>query len=169
MAGLADRARAVRLVIFDVDGVFTDGCLRYTGNGEETKVFHVRDGVGIKALRAAGLELAVVSGRASDAVTLRMAELGIERVHQGDDDKLPLVRRLLRDTGLEAGQAAFMGDDLPDLPVLKRVGLAACPADAHESVRSACHWTGVLPGGRGAVREFCDFLLAARADPGAGA
>ena len=166
MALLADRARSVRLLILDVDGVLTDGRLRYTSEGEETKVFHVRDGVGIKALQEAGIEFAVISGRASDAVTLRMAELGVRRVHQGDSDKLPLFRRLLGETGLEAGQAAFMGDDLPDLPVLREVGLAACPVDAHPEVRSACHWTGSLPGGGGAVREFCDFLLSVRAGGG---
>lgn len=159
MPDARDRARAVRLVVFDVDGVFTDGRLYYTANGEEMKVFHVRDGVGIKALQHAGIQVAVISGRASDAVALRLAELGVSRVFQGDHDKLPLLEALLDELGIAAPATAFMGDDLPDLPVLARVGLAACPADAHADVIVACHWTGARKGGRGAVREFCDFLL----------
>lgn len=162
MPGLADRAAAIRLVIFDVDGVFTDGRLFYTAEGEEIKVFHVRDGVGVKALRHAGLELAVISGRSSDAVALRMAELGIKRVFQGDHDKLPLLHRLLSELEVSAAETAFVGDDEPDIPVLREVGLAACPADAHPSVREVCQWVGRQEGGRGAVREFCDFLLSAR-------
>jgi len=158
MTDIRRRAAGVRLVIFDVDGVFTDGRLVYTGEGEEVKVFHVRDGVGVKALRNAGVEIAVISGRKSDAVALRMAELGIRRVFQGDHHKLPLFQDLLADVGVTADQAAFVGDDLPDLPVLQQVGLAACPADAHETVRQVCHWVGDRKGGDGAVREFCDFL-----------
>jgi 3-deoxy-D-manno-octulosonate 8-phosphate phosphatase (KDO 8-P phosphatase) len=159
MSELADRIAAIRLVVFDVDGVFTDGRLVYTAEGEETKVFHVRDGVGIKALRRSGIELAVISGRSSDAVSLRMAELGIMRVFQGDHDKLPLLNNLLEETGVTAAQTAFVGDDEPDIPVLRQVGLAACPADAHPSVKKVCQWIGEQPGGRGAVREFCDFFL----------
>lgn len=159
MGDPADRARSIRLVVFDVDGVFTDGRLYYTGDGEEIKVFHVRDGVGVKALQRAGVEIGVISGRASDAVALRMGELGVAKVFQGDHDKLPLFESLLTELGLSASEAAFVGDDLPDLPVLVRVGLAACPADAHEQVRAACQWVGTRKGGRGAVREFCDFLI----------
>lgn len=158
----AARAGAVRLVVFDIDGVFTDGRLYYTGDGEEIKVFHVRDGVGIKALRNAGIEIAVISGRASDAVALRMAELGVSRLFQGDHDKLPLFESLLSELDLDPAQTAFVGDDLPDLPVLDRVGLAACPADAQEEVKAVCHWVGTRKGGRGVVREFCDFLISAR-------
>jgi len=169
MTDARDRARSVRLVVFDVDGVFTDGRLYYTADGEQIKVFHVRDGVGVKALQRAGIEVAVISGRASDAVALRMAELGVSRVFQGDHDKLPLFDALLAELGLDAAETAFVGDDLPDLPVLGRVGLAACPADAHEDVRTACQWVGVRKGGRGVVREFCDFLLCSLPDrPGSG-
>jgi 3-deoxy-D-manno-octulosonate 8-phosphate phosphatase (KDO 8-P phosphatase) len=160
MGDPADRARSIRLVVFDVDGVFTDGRLYYTGDGEEIKVFHVRDGVGVKALQRAGVDIAVISGRASEAVALRMAELGVSRVFQGDHDKLPLFDSLLAELDLNATETAFLGDDLPDLPVLGRVGLAACPADAHEEVRAVCQWVGTKKGGRGAVREFCDFLVA---------
>jgi 3-deoxy-D-manno-octulosonate 8-phosphate phosphatase (KDO 8-P phosphatase) len=167
MSGLVDRARTIRLVIFDVDGVFTDGRLFYSPDGEEIKVFHVRDGVGVKALASAGIEAAVISGRASDAVTLRMGELGIRRVFQGDHDKLPLFHDILADLDIRADETAFLGDDLPDLPVMRVVGLAACPADAHHSVKEACHWVGRKTGGRGVVREFCDFLIESR-DPANG-
>jgi len=166
MTDTRDRAQSVRLAVFDVDGVFTDGRLYYTADGEEIKVFHVRDGVGIKALQRAGIEVAVISGRASDAVALRMAELGVSRVFQGDHDKAPLLDALLGQLGMDAAETAFVGDDLPDLPVLQRVGLAACPADAHEEVRSVCHWVGTADGGRGVVREFCDFLVACRPESG---
>ncbi len=158
----AERARSVRLVIFDVDGVFTDGRLFYSPEGEELKVFHVRDGVGVKALAREGIEMAVISGRASDAVTLRMGELGIPRVFQGDHDKVPLFHDILDDLGVGPEETAFLGDDLPDLPVLEKVGLAACPADAHDRVKENCHWVGRARGGRGAVREFCDFLIESR-------
>ena len=123
MPDLDALARAVRLVIFDVDGVFTDGRLFYSPEGEEIKVFHVRDGVGVKALAAAGVR---------------------------------------------PDEVAFLGDDLPDLPVMAEVGLAACPADAHDAVKRACHWVGSKKGGRGAVREFCDFLIDARVPAGGG-
>ncbi|MGD8745731.1 MAG: HAD hydrolase family protein, partial [Gammaproteobacteria bacterium] len=108
------------------------------------------------------LELAVISGRSSDAVALRMAELGIKRVFQGDHDKLPLLHRLLSEIGISAAETAFLGDDEPDIPVLRQVGLAACPADAHPSVKEVCQWVGRQEGGRGAVREFCDFVLSTR-------
>jgi 3-deoxy-D-manno-octulosonate 8-phosphate phosphatase (KDO 8-P phosphatase) len=157
-----ERARTIRLVIFDVDGVFTDGRLFYSPDGEEIKVFHVRDGVGVKALTAAGVETAVISGRASDAVTLRMGELGIRRVFQGDHDKMPLFRDILADLHIRPDETAFLGDDLPDLPVMAVVGLAGCPADAHHTVKEVCHWVGRKTGGRGVVREFCDFLIEAR-------
>ena len=159
MAQLQGRARQIRLVIFDVDGVFTDGRLFYTADGEEMKVFHVRDGVGVKALGQVGVQAAVISGRASDAVALRMSELGISRIYQGNHDKLPLFAELIEQLGVSSEQTAFMGDDLPDIPVLRAVGLAACPADADAEVRSICQWVGNRDGGRGAVREFCDFLL----------
>jgi len=158
----ASRARALRLAVFDVDGVFTDGRLIYSSAGEETKVFHVRDGLGIKRLQASGVEVAIISGRASDAVSLRMEELGVRHVFQGDHDKLPLFERLLGELGCSARQTAFMGDDLPDLSVMREVGLAACPADAVAAVAELCHWQARSCGGRGAVREFCEFVIQAR-------
>jgi 3-deoxy-D-manno-octulosonate 8-phosphate phosphatase (KDO 8-P phosphatase) len=157
------RAAGLRLAIFDVDGVFTDGRLHYTAGGEDLKVFHVRDGLGIKRLRAAGVDVAVISGRSSAAVALRMRELGVTEIFQGDHDKLPIYRALLERLELSPAQTAFMGDDLPDLPLLERAGLAACPADAVPEVAAVCHWRGARPGGHGAVREFCEFVLQARA------
>jgi len=158
----ATRAKGLRLAVFDVAGVFTDGRLIYSAAGEETKVFHVRDGLGIKRLQAAGVEVAIISGRASDAVSLRMNELGIRHVFQGDHDKLPLFGKLLRQFDCSAEQTAFMGDDLPDLAVLREVGLAACPADAVEEVAEICHWRASRAGGLGAVREFCEFVIRSR-------
>ena len=127
-------AAGVRLAIFDVDGVFTDGRLFFGPDGEAYKVFHVRDGFGVKALAAAGIELAIISGRSSDAVSRRMAELGVEHVFQGDHDKVPLFERLIEQLGVDAEAVAYMGDDLPDLPVMRLVGLPAAPANADREV-----------------------------------
>lgn len=158
----AARARAIRLLILDVDGVLTDGRLVYGPTGEDTKVFDVRDGFAIAAARGAGLEVAVVSGRSSPAVTRRLADLGVREVHQGVGDKLALLPELCARRRLDPAQVAFMGDDLPDLPLLGRVGLALAPADAAPEVRRAADWTSRRPGGAGAVREAIEWLLRAR-------
>lgn len=156
----------IRLAVFDVDGVFTDGRLNYghgaDGVGEQLKVFHVRDGHGIKRLRAAGFEIAIISGRSSPIVSARMAELGITHVHQGSDDKLPVLERLLAELGIAATECSYCGDDEPDLAPMHAVGLAVAPADAHPSVRAAAQLVLGAAGGHGAVRELCDVLLAAR-------
>ncbi len=162
MAGLRDIAAGVRLAVFDVDGVFTDGRIWMGTDGVEYKAFSVRDGVGVKQLLAAGIEVAIISGRASSAVDRRMAELGVTRVVQGCADKAEALAALLRDTGIAPADTAYLGDDTPDLPALRAVGLPAAVADAHPEVLAAAAWTTSLPGGRGAVREFCDFLLGAR-------
>jgi len=159
----------IRLAAFDVDGVFTDGRLHYgqdrDGVGELTKVFHVRDGHGIKRLRAAGVEVAVISGRSSRIVGARMAELGIGHVHQGDDDKLPVLERLLSRLGIAAADCCYCGDDEPDLAPMAAVGLAVAPADALPRVRAAAALVLAARGGHGAVRELCDALLDARGAP----
>lgn len=160
--GPEQRAAAVRLVVLDVDGVLTDGRLYYGPAGEALKVFDVRDGHGIRMLLAQGIEVAILSARASDIVTRRAAELGIPRVLQGRGDKLAGWRELLRETGVPAAQAAFIGDDLPDLPVLRQAGLAATVADARVEVRAAAHWIAAQPGGRGAVRALAEYILRAR-------
>jgi 3-deoxy-D-manno-octulosonate 8-phosphate phosphatase (KDO 8-P phosphatase) len=160
---LAARARRIRLLILDVDGVLTDGGLVYGPTGEELKIFHVRDGHAIGVAQAAGLTVSVVSGRSSAAVARRMADLGVTEVHQGVSDKLALLATLCARHGIGADAAAFMGDDLPDLPLLGAVGLALAPADAVADVRRAAHWISRRGGGGGAVREAIEWLLRARA------
>lgn len=162
MAGLRDVAAGVRLAVFDIDGVFTDGRIWMGSDGVEYKAFSVRDGVGIKQLLAAGIEVAIISGRASTAVDRRMAELGVRRVVQGCDNKAGALADILRDTGVDASQAAYLGDDTPDLPAMRLVGLPGAVADAHPDVRAAVTWVSTQPGGFGAVREFCEMLLGAR-------
>ncbi|MGH8403070.1 MAG: KdsC family phosphatase, partial [Gammaproteobacteria bacterium] len=135
MTDLRERAARVQLVVFDVDGVFTDGRLYYGTNGEEMKTFHVRDGHGIKLLLKHGIQAAVISGRKSTAVTRRMRELGITHVFQGNDDKRPILEKLLQKLGLEAQQTACVGDDLADLPIMDAAGLPIAVADAYPEVR----------------------------------
>jgi 3-deoxy-D-manno-octulosonate 8-phosphate phosphatase (KDO 8-P phosphatase) len=157
-----ERAARVRLVVFDVDGVFTDGSLYYGAGGEELKVFDVQDGQGVKRLLKAGLAAAVISGRASDAVTRRMQDLGIPHVFQGDEDKLPILERLLKKLDIAPEQTAHVGDDLPDLPILQRVGFAVAVANAMPRVKQAAHHVTAAHGGRGAVREICELILEAQ-------
>ncbi len=145
-----------------MDGVLTDGRLLYGPAGEEVKRFHVRDGFALVAARRAGLDVAVISGRASAAVTRRMAELGVDEVHQGVADKRRCLDALCARLGITPGEVAAMGDDLPDLPLLRAVGLALAPADAAQEVRRVAHWTSRHSGGRGAVREAVEMLLRAR-------
>jgi 3-deoxy-D-manno-octulosonate 8-phosphate phosphatase (KDO 8-P phosphatase) len=158
----ADLAASLRLLVLDVDGVLTDGRLWFGAAGEALKAFHVRDGHGIKQLRAAGVEVAVISGRTSPAVDARMHELGVTRVVQGAEDKQAALEALLAALGITAAQAACLVDDLPDLPLLRSVGLPAAVADAHPAVLAEARHVTALPGGQGAVREFCDWLLSAR-------
>ena len=159
---LAARAARIRLAVFDVDGVFTDGRLLFGPQGEALKQFHVRDGHGIKRLRGAGIAVAVISGRSSPIVAARMAELGVDEVHQGHDDKLPVLQALLARRGVAADECCYCGDDEPDLAPLRAVGLACAPADAHPEVRAVASVVTRAGGGAGAVREVCDLLLAAR-------
>ncbi len=159
---LQDRARDVRLLVLDVDGVLTDGRLYLSPEGEEFKVFHVRDGSGLVALRRAGLEVAIISGRDCAAVQRRADELGIRHVRQGVGDKGAALRELLAALGLGAAQTACVGDDTPDLPLLAAARLAVAVADAHPAVRAVAHLVTQAKGGRGAVREVCDLLLETR-------
>lgn len=158
-----ERARRVRLLVLDVDGVMTDGRLHITARGEETKVFHVRDGYGLVALQRAGVAVAIISGRDSTAVSRRAAELGIAHVRQGIDDKGAALDALLAELGLDDGALACVGDDTPDVPMLRRAALAVAVADAHADARAVAHWVTPSPGGHGAVRDVCDLLLATRA------
>lgn len=159
---LRHRASQIRLAAFDIDGVLTDGLLYLGPEGQEFKATSVKDGHGLVMLRKAGIELAVISGRPSAAMAGRCAELGIGHVYLGISDKIGIFNSLLQQLSLNAEQASYMGDDTPDLPVLNACGLALAPADAMECVRDAAHWVSTLPGGRGAVREACDLILAAR-------
>ncbi len=156
------RARAVRLAIFDVDGVLTDGTLWIGAKGEAFKAFNILDGHGVKMLQGAGVDTAILSGRESEAVVRRADELGIHRVVQGARDKLAAFEKLLAESGVAADACAFVGDDLPDLPVLRRCGFAVAVANAVEEVKAACHYVTKASGGRGAVREFCELVLRAQ-------
>lgn len=160
------RAAAVRLAAFDVDGTLTDGRLWYSADGHDMKVFHAHDGLGLKLLRTHGIEVALVSARLSHAVSVRAEELGIVHVYQGQGDKRNCLAELLDALGLEPAQAAFVGDDLPDLPPMRLAGLAVAVANAHPAVAAQVHWQTRLRGGEGAVREVCDVLLAAQGKSG---
>lgn len=152
-------ARQIRAVILDVDGVLTDGRIGYGPDAGEIKFFDVRDGHAIKLLLRAGLRVGLLSGRASAANRQRAAELGLSFVYEGEKDKAAAFARLLREQGLAAAECLYMGDDLVDLPVMRRAGLAVAVADAVPEVRTAAAWTTAAPGGRGAVREMAVWLL----------
>lgn len=156
-----ERARRIRLVCFDVDGTLTDGRLLFDSDGRELKAFHVHDGQGLVLLRRAGLQVAFVTARRGGIAERRAAELGLEAC-TGVADKLACVRALADRHGLPLEDVAFMGDDLPDLKVMRHVGLAAAPANAHPWLLGHAHWTSTHPAGAGAAREFCDFLLQAQ-------
>jgi 3-deoxy-D-manno-octulosonate 8-phosphate phosphatase (KDO 8-P phosphatase) len=163
MDAVLERARNIRLLVLDVDGVLTDGRLYLSAAGEELKVFHVRDGSGLVAVQRAGITVAIISGRDSAAVTRRAAELGIRHVRQGVADKGAALDQLLDELGVSAAETACVGDDTPDVPMLRRAGLAIGVADAHPALLAAAHWVTHSNGGQGAVREACDLLLSARA------
>lgn len=159
---LQERARKIRMLVLDVDGVLTDGRLYFDNAGNEMKAFNSRDGLGIKTLQRCGIEVAIITGRKSAIVSQRMAQLDIKHVYQGREDKLNAFTHLLETTGLEAEQTCFAGDDWIDLPVLLRVGLAVTVADADAHVKEHVHWVTRRNGGEGAVREICNLLLAAQ-------
>lgn len=156
------RARRVRLVIFDVDGVLTDGRLWYGPGGEELKAFHAFDGHGVHLLRLAGLDTAILSGRESQAVEERARELGIKHVVQGARDKLAAFQQMMRRLKVKPATVAYMGDDVVDLPVLARCGFACAPHEAPEDVRRRVHYIASAPAGHGAAREVCEFILEAQ-------
>ncbi len=156
------KAREIRLLALDVDGVMTDGRLYFSQSGEETKAFSTRDGMGIKALQLGGITVALITGRRSAMVEQRAGELGIKQVYQGADDKLQALLALQESTGLECSRIAYMGDDWMDLPVLQRVGFSASVADADPLVRRQVDWVTAEAGGQGAVRALGNLLLAAQ-------
>ena len=153
----------ISLLILDVDGVLTDGRLYFAARGEALKVFHVRDGHGIKLLMSAGVAVAAFSGRRSAAAAARLSELGVPHVVQGCGDKVAALRRLTSRLRIDPLHSACLVDDTPDLPLMSAVGMAGAVADAHPLVKSAAHWIAKANGGEGAVRELCDAMLRARA------
>lgn len=154
-------AQDVRVAFFDVDGVLTDGGVYFSEEGETLKRFSILDGYGLQLLRRAGIEPAVITGRDSKPLRVRLEALGVQHVRYGTSDKLPAAQAMLNELGLDWSQAAAMGDDWPDLPVLRRVRFAAAPANAHAEVRAAVRYVTRARGGDGAGREFCDLLLMA--------
>lgn len=155
------QAQGIRVAFLDVDGVLTDGGLLLSAQGETLKRFNILDGLGLKLLQKAGITPAVITGRDSEPLRLRLQALGVEHVHYGTEDKRPAAQSVLASLGLDWTQAAAMGDDWPDLPVMTRCAFAVAPANAHAEVRARAHWVTPSCGGHGAVREFCDVLLTA--------
>jgi len=156
------RARRIKLLIFDVDGVLTDGSLFYGDDGQEYKAFNSRDGHGIKMLRQTGVDAAILTGRTSQVVLHRARNLGISRIIQGSHDKLPSYEAMLSESGLAAEETAYMGDDVVDLPVLRRCGLALTVPEAPPEVMRRAHYVTRAPAGRGAAREVCELIMRAQ-------
>ena len=160
--GYVEAAQAIRLIAFDVDGVMTDGGLYLSDSGEEFKRFNSLDGHGLKMLMASGVELAFISGRTSRCVELRAKSLGVTYLHQGINDKLDAMQKLLAKLQLPPAAAAFMGDDVVDLPAMRHVGLSLSVPDAPQVVRDRAHYVTRCSGGHGAVREACELLMSAQ-------
>ncbi len=162
MTGSAQKLADIRLVAFDVDGVFTDGRFYLSDDGIESKTFNTQDGFGIRQLIGSGISVAVISGRQSQAVERRMSELQVQHVVQGCKDKVAALDGIIEALGISAEECAYVGDDIPDLPLLGHVGVSVAVRNAVASVRDACDYVTTASGGYGAVREVCDLLLAAR-------
>jgi len=161
-AAIDQRASRIKLLLMDCDGVLTDGRLMLLENGDEQKLFNVRDGQGLVLLRRMGVQTGIISGRRSSFVDLRARELAINYLRQGSGDKVKDFDELLAESGLEASAVAFVGDDLGDIPLLRRAGLAVAVADAVAEVRAVAHYVTQLPGGHGAVREAIELILKAQ-------
>lgn len=156
---MKERLSKIRLLLLDVDGVLTDGRITYDANGVESKSFDVKDGHGLKMLQRAGIKVGIITGRKSEIVALRAQELGIDILHQGAKQKLPPYTAVLLEHGLADHEVAYVGDDLVDLPILKRVGFAVTVADGVDELRGRVDYVTRRRGGHGAVREVCDLLL----------
>jgi 3-deoxy-D-manno-octulosonate 8-phosphate phosphatase (KDO 8-P phosphatase) len=159
---LPNKLKDIQLLLLDVDGVLTDGSIIYSDEDSETKVFNVKDGFGLKLVMSAGIKVGLVTGRTSKALHHRCRDLGIRYIYDGVQQKAQLLDKIVLETGVGADNTAFIGDDLPDIPLMRRIGLSIAVADAHEMVRDYSDWITSAPGGRGAVREVCDALLKAR-------
>ena len=158
----SERASRVKLMIFDVDGVLTDGGLMFTAQGDTMKSFNSMDGHGLKLLGEAGIRTAIITGRRSEIVAARARELRVSHLYQGVADKIDAFEELIREANVTAEQCGYMGDDWPDLGVLTRCGFAAAPANAHPEVIARAHWVSEARGGQGAAREVCDAILRAQ-------
>ena len=167
MQDILERAKQIRLVVFDVDGVLTDGSLYLGDDGQEYKACNSRDGHGMTMLQQTGVMLAVITGRTSEVVRIRMESLGIKYVYQGRRDKMPAFEELKKATGLSDDQVAYVGDDVVDLPIMRRVGFSIAVADAHPLVQRHAHWQTRSPGGRGAGRDVCELIMEAQGHLGA--
>ena len=161
-AEVIERARKVRLVIFDVDGVLTDGSLFIGDDGQEYKAFNSKDGHGIKMMMRNGIDGAIITGRTSRVVEHRVSDLGLTNVRQGCTEKLPVYEEMIAELGLSEEQTAFFGDDIVDLPIMLRVGLAVATNDAHHMVKRYSHWVTPCNGGRGAARDLADMVMFAQ-------
>ena len=159
LASIERRASRIKLLLMDCDGVLTDGRLWLTEDGDEQKSFNTHDGLGLSLLHRAGLKSGIITGRASKAVTRHAAELGVEFVRQGEPDKIAAFEQLLQQAGVAESEVAFVGDDLPDIPIMKRAELAVAVADAVAETRSVAHYVTRAKGGRGAVREVVELIL----------
>jgi 3-deoxy-D-manno-octulosonate 8-phosphate phosphatase (KDO 8-P phosphatase) len=162
MQDILQKATQIKLVIFDVDGVLTDGRLFYGDDGQEYKAFHSRDGHGMKMLQGSGVEVGIITGRTSKVVEHRMANLGVQHVYQGKLEKLPAFEELIGKLGLAPEQVAYMGDDVVDLPIMLRVGLSVATNDAHHLVSQHAHWQTPHGGGQGAARDLCEMIMEAQ-------
>ncbi len=162
MQDILEKAAAIRLVVFDVDGVLTDGSLFLGDDGQEYKAFNSRDGHGMKMLQASGVDIGIITGRSSHVVKYRMDSLGVKHVYQGQLDKLPAFEELLQKLALQPEQVAYVGDDVVDLPILIRTGLAIGVQDAHPLVKQHCHWITPNAGGRAAARDVCELIMQAQ-------
>lgn len=162
MRNFEDKLSAIRLVAFDVDGVFTDGRFYLSDDGVESKAFNTQDGFGVRQLVLANIKVAIISGRRSAAVERRMTELDVPYVAQGCSDKVAALDDIIAEIGISAAECAYVGDDIPDLPLLSHVGFSVAVANAVSQVRDACDFTTSASGGRGAVREVCELVLSAQ-------
>jgi 3-deoxy-D-manno-octulosonate 8-phosphate phosphatase (KDO 8-P phosphatase) len=162
MQDILDKAKQIKLVIFDVDGVLTDGSLFIGDDGQEYKAFNSRDGHGMKMLQKSGVKIAIITGRTSEVVKHRIRDLGIEHVYQGQQDKNVAFDELVKKLGLTMDEIAYVGDDVVDLPVMSRVGFAIAVQDAHYMVKQHAHWQTPSCGGRGAGRDVCELIMEAQ-------
>ena len=159
-----DIAKSIELLIFDVDGVFSDGLIYMGNNGEELKTFHTRDGYGIKSIMNAGIEVAIITGRKSKIVENRMKSLGINIIYQGQEDKLKAYNKICQNLAISPSTTGYVGDDLIDWPVMEKVALKVCVADGHPLLMKKANYITVMKGGHGAVREVCDLVLESRGE-----